>query len=249
MTEPASHAIGIDVGGTKIAGGLVDLGHRICPFAAASADLAAAGRSRCCPGCAGPSRRAGGRSPALGVALAGIGVGLPQLVTPDGRVRSDHLFDWRELPAAQRLSAIAPARLESDVRAAARAEARFGAGRGHDIFCYLTIGTGLSYCLVTNGEPFAGARGYAIHFASMPQWTRCRACGAVHTATLEEIAAGPGIAAAYGARCNRPRHRRPRLSSLRLRRRSGCPRGGSRRRDGTGALSVRWSTCWTPRPW
>ena len=135
--------------------------------------------------------------------MAGIGVGLPQLVSPDGQVRSAHLFDWRDLPAVQWLSGIAPARLDSDVRAAARAEARFGAGRSHRIFCYVTIGTGMSYCLVVDGKPFEGARGYAIHFATMPQWTRCSACGEVHAPVLEEIAAGPGIASAYAKRTGR----------------------------------------------
>ena len=140
---------------------------------------------------------------ALGIAVAGIGVGLPQLVSPDGQVRSSHLFDWRDLPAIEELSGIAPARLDSDVRAAARAEARFGAGRSHRIFCYVTIGTGMSYCLVEDGKPFEGARGYAIHFATMPQWTRCGACGEVHAPVLEEIAAGPGIAGAYAKRSGR----------------------------------------------
>src|SRR5262249_40081633 len=83
------------------------------------------------------------------------------------------------------------------------AEAHFGAGRGRDIFCYISIGTGVSYCLVMNGRPFAGARGYAIHFATMPQSIRCRACGVMHSAILERTAGGPGIAAAYGRRLGR----------------------------------------------
>lgn len=204
MTAEATYAIGIDVGGTKIAGGLVDLAVASVLARRHRPTLPHRGGQAVLEDVLAQAGELAAEAQGRGLAVAGIGVGLPQLVTPDGRVRSDHLFDWRELPAAQRLSVIAPARLESDVRAAARAEARFGAGRGYDIFCYLTIGTGLSYCLVTNGEPFAGARGYAIHFASMPQWTRCRVCGAVHTATLEEMASGPGIAAAYSARCNRP---------------------------------------------
>ena len=203
MNPGITHAIGIDVGGTKIAGGLVELNtgrvlarrhHPTLPQRGGEAvladvlhqarDLAAEARSRNMPAIA-------------------IGIGMPQLVTPDGHVRSDHLFDWRNVRAAERLSEIAPARLESDVRAAAWAEARFGAGQGHEIFCYIGIGTGVSYCLVMNGRPFAGARGYAIHFATMPQSIRCRACGVMHTAILEQTASGPGIAAAYGVRRGR----------------------------------------------
>jgi glucokinase len=61
----------------------------------------------------------------------------------------------------------------------------------------------MSYCLVEDGRPFEGARGYAIHFATMPQWTRCSACGEVHAPVLEKIAAGPGVAAAYAKRSGR----------------------------------------------
>ncbi len=203
MTDPASHAIGIDVGGTKIAGGLIDLvsgsvrSRRHQPTLPQRGGVAILGDVLTQAGELTAEARL------LGVALAGIGVGLPQLVSTDGQVRSAHLFDWRDLPAVLWLSGIAPARLESDVRAAARAEARFGAGRSHRIFCYVTIGTGMSYCLVQDGRPFEGARGYAIHFATMPQWTRCSACGEVHAPVLEEIAAGPGIAGAYAKRSGR----------------------------------------------
>jgi glucokinase len=55
-----------------------------------------------------------------------------------------------------------PVRIESDVRAAAVAEARFGAGRGHGVFVYLTVGTGISFSLVQQGVPYAGARGNAL---------------------------------------------------------------------------------------
>lgn len=204
MSSDATHAIGIDVGGTKIAGGLVDLASGTVVVRRQQPTLPQRGGLAVLDDVAIQAGELAAAARERGLSVAALGVGLPQLVTPEGAVRSDHLFDWRHLPAVDRLSTIAPARLESDVRAAARAEARFGAGRGHDIFCYVTIGTGMSYCLVMNGEPFAGAHGYAIHFASAPQWVRCRTCGAVHTAILEEVAAGPGIAAAYGARRGSP---------------------------------------------
>ncbi|HEX6093668.1 MAG TPA: ROK family protein [Dongiaceae bacterium] len=203
MTDQANHAIGIDVGGTKIAGGLVDLNsgairsRRHQPTLPQRGGVAVLGDVLTQAGDLTAEARM------LGVALAGIGVGLPQLVSLDGQVRSAHLFDWRDLPAVQWLSGIAPARLDSDVRAAARAEACFGAGRSYRIFCYVTIGTGMSYCLVRDGRPFEGARGYAIHFATMPQWTRCSACGKIHSPVLEQIAGGPGIAGAYGKRSGR----------------------------------------------
>ena len=203
MADLANHAIGIDVGGTKIAGGLVDLGSGAIRSRRHQPTLPQRGGDAVLADVLAQAGDLAAGARALGIAVAGIGVGLPQLVSPDGRVRSAHLFDWRDLPAIEKLSGVAPARLDSDVRAAARAEARFGAGRSHRIFCYVTIGTGMSYCLVQDGRPFEGARGYAIHFATMPQWTRCSACGEVHAPVLEEIAAGPGIASAYAKRSGR----------------------------------------------
>ncbi|HEY7688308.1 MAG TPA: ROK family protein [Dongiaceae bacterium] len=204
MKSDATHAIGIDVGGTKIAGGLIELRSGAIVARRHQPTLPQRGGQAVLDDVLSQAGELAAEARTRGLTASAIGVGLPQLVTPAGDVRSDHLFDWRELRAAERLGGVAPARLESDVRAAALAEARFGAGRGHEIFCYVTIGTGLSYCLVIGGRPFAGARGYAIHFASAPQWVRCRACGTVHKATLEELDAGPGIAAAYGARRQRP---------------------------------------------
>jgi glucokinase len=103
----------------------------------------------------------------------------------------------------ERLSTLAPATIESDVRAAARAEARFGAGKGRRVFAYVTIGTGISYCLVIDGRPHAGANGFAIHFASSALHVPCDACGHVNAPVLEEIASGPAISAAYARRTGR----------------------------------------------
>jgi glucokinase len=86
------------------------------------------------------------------------------------------------------------------VRAAARAEARFGAGRGRRLFAYVTIGTGVSYCLVIEGRPYAGANGFAIHFASSALHVPCEACGHVNAPIPEEIASGPALDRAFARR-------------------------------------------------
>jgi glucokinase len=52
--------------------------------------------------------------------------------------------------------------VESDVRAAALAEARFGAGRDEPDFLYVSVGSGISHCLMTDGSPRLGVRGSAI---------------------------------------------------------------------------------------
>ena len=73
--------------------------------------------------------------------------------------------------------------VESDVRAAALAEAHFGAGRGVQELLFVIVGTGISCCLVLGGHTYAGARGNAICFGAPP---------------LEQAASGLALAAAGG---------------------------------------------------
>ncbi len=61
------------------------------------------------------------------------------------------------------------------------------------------MGTGISYCLVQDGKPYAGARGNALILASSPLTTTCTACGATLRPVLEEFASGPALAARFGA--------------------------------------------------
>ena len=128
------------------------------------------------------------------IEVAGIGAGVAELVDCDGNVTSSCTIDWRDRPVQQRLSEIAPTQVESDVRAAAVGEAIFGAGRGHSLFVYVTVGTGISCCLMQNGQPLKGAKGNAIAMASSPLSTVCTHCGAKLRPVLEEFASGPAIA-------------------------------------------------------
>jgi glucokinase len=155
-----TRAVGIDVGGTKIAAGLVELasgrllGRRRVPTrperggGAVLADCAALA-----------AELGGGRLP--------VGIGLCELVDLDGRPASADTVDWRGLDVAGAVPAALVA-LESDVRAAARAEARFGAGAGRSPFLFAIVGTGASVCLVVGGEPYAGARGHGIVLGAPP---------------------------------------------------------------------------------
>ena len=128
------------------------------------------------------------------IEVAGIGAGVAELVDCEGNVTSSCTIDWRGRPVQQKLSEIAPAQVESDVRAAAVGEAIFGAGRGHRLFIYVTVGTGISYCLMQNGQPFKGVNGNAITMASSPLSTVCTHCGRKLRPVLEEFASGPAIA-------------------------------------------------------
>ena len=128
------------------------------------------------------------------IEVAGIGAGVAELVDCDGNVTSSCTIKWSGVPVREKLSEVMPAEVESDVRTAALAEAIFGAGRGHNLFAYITVGTGISYCLMQEGRPFKGANGNAITLSSSPLSTVCTHCEAKLRPVLEEFASGPAIA-------------------------------------------------------
>jgi glucokinase len=151
-------AVGIDVGGTKIAAALVDVDSGVVLKTARRPTDAARGGTAVLDEC-----RALARSLAADVEPLGVGVAVCELVGVDGRVRSAETVDWREVDLSAPFAEIAPrVRVESDVRAAALAEARLGAGAGERDFLYLSVGTGISHCLMVDGRPRLGVRGAAI---------------------------------------------------------------------------------------
>jgi glucokinase len=133
----------------------------------------------------------------LNLNLVGIGLGAPELVDLNGRITSAHAIAWQDIPVQEILAHLAPAVVESDVRAAALGEAHFGAGWPFKLFVYVTVGTGISCCLVQDGQPYAGARGNALILASSPLTTICHVCGTILSPVLEEFASGPALVARY----------------------------------------------------
>jgi glucokinase len=199
-TGDAVSAIGVDVGGTKIAGGIVHfppgkvIRRRILPTRperggeAVLADVMDLARELISQ-IQGPPTN-----------FAGIGVAVAELVNAEGAVTSGQTISWAGMPVRERLWTIAPAVVESDVRAAALAEARFGTGRNHRLVCYVTVGTGISYTLVQDGRPYAGARGNALILSSAPLTVNCPHCHAEASQVLEEYASGPALVRRYNER-------------------------------------------------
>jgi len=200
MTE---HAIGIDVGGTKTKACIIRLSDGAviaerteatpCQNGGAAVldlvcDLAAAMQAR-----AGEER----------IAIAALGICLPELVTREGEPASAWNFDWRGLDYRARLGTFAPLHIDSDVRAAAFAEGWMGTGKGIDPFVYATISTGLSHSLVIGGTPYEGARGFAIHFSGS-DIVAFDAAGREVRHNLELFAGGKALGERYGALTGNP---------------------------------------------
>lgn len=193
-------AIGVDVGGTKIAAGLVDLDsgqllHKIevaTPRGQGSGPVIDA-----IIGCADAIRL---KAVADGLDCRGLGLGLPELIRLDGVPRSRWIADWsgRDLP--RELAAFSPVVVDSDVRVAALAELRYGHGRTLPSFAFVTVGSGLSFAFCEGGAVRRGANGYAIHFASSDLISVDRATGQMSAFNLEAFASGHGMADVFGSR-------------------------------------------------
>ena len=192
------HALGIDVGGTKIAGAIVELATGALLSRQQIPTRVERGGEAVLEDVLELTRELQSAAGGLGITLAGLGLGVAELVDPKGRVFSDYRIAWSDLPVQERLSALLPARLESDVRAAALAEAKLGEGRGFEHFLYVTVGTGVSAVSVQHGRPYAGSRGAALVIANGTMRHRCPRCGHEHTQVLEDLAGGAGLAQTMG---------------------------------------------------
>ncbi len=151
-----------------------------------------------------------------------LGISLCELVDRSGLARSAHRVLWSSTAMKQQLPGL-EIRVEADIRAAALCEARLGAGRGYRDILYVNLGTGISSCWVTQGNPHPGARGNALLLGSSR-------LAAIHGSSLgpdrfvvEERAGGAGLVARMreaggqaveNARsCSKPKHSETRSPS------------------------------------
>jgi glucokinase len=135
---------------------------------------------------------------------AGVGIGMPELVDLAGQIRTHCSFPWTTAQLQDALGSFGPVFVMPDVRAAAIAEERYGAGRGSESFLYLSIGTGISHTLVLHGRALAGARGAAQLVGSATITHLCSHCDAQHTGpALEDYASGSGVAKLFNERTGR----------------------------------------------
>lgn len=176
-------AVGVDVGGSKIAAGSVDVEtgevlklvrRPTRPEAGGAAVLGA-----CVDAAAAVASRP--RTP--------IGIGICELVDPAGVVTSGVTVDWRSCDVQAAFATLGPVRIESDVRAAARAEARFGSGAAFTTFLYVTVGTGISFSHVVDGVPYPGVRGNAIVVGAPPVERQASGLALAHRAGVADTEA------------------------------------------------------------
>ena len=180
--------VGIDIGGTKIAGGVVAADGTIlerlrvatpldtAALAQAVADMVAELASR-------------HTVHAVGVAAAGF----------IDRTRSIMLhapnIDWERAPLRAQFEGLIgrPVTLENDANAAGWGEYRFGAGRGSSDMVMLTLGTGVGGAVIGDGALLIGANGSAAELGHLRIVRGGHPCGCGQRGCLEQYASGRAL--------------------------------------------------------
>ncbi|HVA63974.1 MAG TPA: ROK family protein [Terriglobales bacterium] len=187
--------LGVDIGGTKVAAGLVSPQGKI--LSRARVPMPARGDAEAALAAVSAAIQAAGAG-ARGRSIAAIGLSSPGPLDPRRGVvlNPPNLPCWRNFPLAARIAQAhrLPTRLDNDANAAALAEARWGAGRGFPSVFYATLGTGIGAGWVLAGQVHHGRTGAAVeggHLSINFRGPRC-ACG--KRGCIEAMAAGPAVA-------------------------------------------------------
>jgi glucokinase len=197
-TTQHSFVIGVDIGGTKVAAGLVDrlTGEisRQTRVPMPAKGEAAEGLSAVISAVDSVMKNSDGH---LGT-VEGIGICAPGPLDPISGVviNPPNLPCWRNFSLSTEVSRAyrVPVRVDNDANAAALAETLWGAGRGHRSVFYATIGTGIGTGIVLDGRIYhgrTGAAGEGGHMTIDCDGVLC-ACG--KRGCIEALASGPAIA-------------------------------------------------------
>ncbi|NLG55753.1 MAG: ROK family protein [Rhodococcus sp.] len=184
--------LAIDIGGTKIAVGLVDddgtLVHQgRLPTPEGDAETVWAAVDALIDDAL---TAAGGR-----VRGAGIGCGGP-IDLSAGTVSPINIVEWQRFPLVDRVAAVvdAPVRLHNDGLCMALGERWRGAGRGVPFMLGMVVSTGVGGGLVLDGAPYGGRTGNAGHVGHVVVDPGGAPCSCGGHGCVETIAAGPRMA-------------------------------------------------------
>jgi glucokinase len=195
--------IGVDIGGTKVAAGLVDatgaITHRVrVPMV--SAGTAAAGFGAVSAAIEGVFSSA----PEARAAVTGIGLCSPGPLDPIRGVviNPPNLPCWRGFHLAAEVARVfgVPARVDNDANAAGLAEVLWGSGQGNTNVFYATLGTGVGAGIIFDRKIYHGRTGSAAEGGHVTIDYRGPRCGCGKYGCIEALASGPAIARLAQAR-------------------------------------------------
>lgn len=198
LNENAGFVVGVDLGGTKMAGAVTNL------YGRSIAEMR------------WPTHAAEGPEAVLdalirfiealirkaGVASAkvwGVGIGVPGVVRPGGIVEWAPNLKWRNLDLETRIAAAVgrPVFIENDVNLLALGEYWYGAARGAQTMACLAVGTGIGAGLIINGQLYTGVHQAAGEVCNLLVDRSYLGQDFSQLGCLELLASGPALAAQY----------------------------------------------------
>jgi glucokinase len=191
MTSPI---LGVDIGGTKVAVGIVDREGKI--LAQGRKPMVASGTAQ-----AGLDAVIGAIDSMIsaGPEIGSIGICAPGPLDPKSGIvlNPPNVPCWRNFSLASEIGARykVPVKIDNDANAAALAEARWGAAREFRYVFYATIGTGIGTGIVFDGAIYHGNTGSAAEGGHVSIDYRGPLCNCGKRGCIEVLASGPAIGA------------------------------------------------------
>ncbi len=184
------HAVGIDIGGTKIAGALVDESGTIIKELRVPSPIDDSNQMI-------EAISSVIEDLTVDEKVIGVGVAAAGFLSVDREImyHAPNIAAWRNEPLKSRIESKTsfPVLLENDANAAGWAEFRFGAGKDVQSMIMLTIGTGVGGAIISEGKLLKGGFGIGGelgHVLSVPEG---RLCGCGLKGCLETYASGTAL--------------------------------------------------------
>jgi glucokinase len=183
------YAIGIDIGGTKIAGALVDDAGSIVRESRVATPVSDPAALVTAVVDLVQELRQGHEVLGVGVAMAGF------IDHQQANVIYGTNFGWKNFPLKSEIESKLdiPVIIENDANAAGWAEYRFGAGQGHQHMVMLTLGTGVGGAIIVDGKMLRGGFGVAGELGHMRVVPDGIACGCGQHGCIESYASGTAL--------------------------------------------------------
>jgi glucokinase len=207
MRAKVPSVLAIDIGGTKLAAGVVrddgvQLSRGRVPTDVGQGPDAAVERLLAL--CRQVVAQAGLRLSEL--PAVGVGCGGPLDTRRGVTLAPPNLPGWDEFPLVSKLEAALgrPVHLDNDANAAALGEHRFGAGRGFRHLVYLTISTGIGGGVILDDRLYRGANGNAAELGHIQVSYDGWPCPCGGQGCIEAFASGTHIARRAREKTGRP---------------------------------------------
>ena len=192
-SAPARRTLALDIGGTKIAAGIVDTRGRLLHSYRQSTPRDSDPEQVW----AAASRTIADALDAAGGAVSGVGISSAgPIQSGDGAISPVNIPAWRRFPVVARTEAAVPGvpvRLAGDGLCMALGEHWRGAGQGATFMLGMVISTGIGGGLVLDGKPYSGRTGNAGHVGHVVVDADGPPCACGGRGCVEAIASGPHL--------------------------------------------------------